>query len=679
MGHITTMEYGGTGVLVRQVLPDGREWRFEYDGIERLREIKNPKCETYEFRYDRAGRVIQEKTFDNRRINYTYSRANNLHRIEYPDDTWRDFQYDPLGNVTRENSPHGTLKYTRDNVGRLLEAAVMETSGKTVVQFERDPFGRVVAEIQNGQRIEFEHDAHGRRTLRRLPGGETTRYAYDRTGAIARLEHDGHALTFQRDALGREVRRQAGREQFDVFSAYDAMGRLTDRWAARPERQGEGAQTILSQRRWSYDPSGRVIGIQDARWGTTRYAYNEIGELLEAHRGTLHELFHYDGAGSLKGIHERFSDRNLYWEVGEGNLLLQTPEADFEYDKNGRRKRTIHRKDNRATGEVTEYFWDCRDRLREVRLPSGERALYTYDAFGRRVRKEIVPPEPPPEKITAEPERVRVVHFLWDGNALAQEVDTERGKRVFVHEPGTIVPLLQQEQGEVFTYVNDHLGTPRELLDQAGVVVWAGTHSAWGVIGESWSPERGKHVETPFRLLGQYHDDETELCCTRYRYFDPRVGRWLSADPLGVAGGPNVFAFAGSPTVDTDPLGLCATGKPKTYITYVFVDSNGQVVYVGRGSGKGTPEQVLQQRLAKGHHVFDEHPGLTPRVRDVQSTREANLGAEEMWYRYYRSQGNPLLNDPATPPLSALPHKIPKTEARLQAYIEDDLAKTEYY
>jgi RHS repeat-associated protein len=152
----------------------------------------------------------------------------------------------------------------------------------------------------------------------------------------------------------------------------------------------------------------------------------------------------------------------------------------------------------------------------------------------------------------------RVTEYLWDGNALAAEIAPDKSERVFVHEPGTLTPLFQQEQRAVFTYVNDHLGMPKELVDEDGRVAWAAAHSAWGQVVEMWRDPAAKiAVESPFRLLGQYLDDETGLCYTRFRYFDPNAGRWLSPDPLGVEGGKNLFAFDGAPTVEVDPWGLC--------------------------------------------------------------------------------------------------------------------------
>src|SRR5262249_31562840 len=68
--------------------------------------------------------------------------------------------------------------------------------------------------------------------------------------------------------------------------------------------------------------------------------------------------------------------------------------------------------------------------------------------------------------------------------------------------------------------------------------------------------KRARPVSSPFRLLGQYADQETGLHYTRFRYWDPEVGRWRSPDPIGLNGGARLFAFAGTPTADVDPLGL---------------------------------------------------------------------------------------------------------------------------
>ncbi|AGQ33536.1 hypothetical protein M495_24785 [Serratia liquefaciens ATCC 27592] len=68
----------------------------------------------------------------------------------------------------------------------------------------------------------------------------------------------------------------------------------------------------------------------------------------------------------------------------------------------------------------------------------------------------------------------------------------------------------------------------------------------------------------PIKFQGQYHDHETGLHYNRYRYYDPEVGRFVGKDPIGYAGGINMYAYAPNPIAWTDPLGLAGdeTLKP---------------------------------------------------------------------------------------------------------------------
>ena len=56
--------------------------------------------------------------------------------------------------------------------------------------------------------------------------------------------------------------------------------------------------------------------------------------------------------------------------------------------------------------------------------------------------------------------------------------------------------------------------------------------------------------------MDQYHDHETGLHYNRYRYYDSRVGLFISKDPISYAGGLNLYAYAPNPTGWVDPLGL---------------------------------------------------------------------------------------------------------------------------
>lgn len=555
VGHVTEMEYAGTGVLSKLMQPDGLVWRFRYTAGEKLRRIENPRGETYDFTYDSAGRVVEETTFDGRVLKYRYSSAGRLSRIDYPDGSFRAFEHDALGNALREESTDGPITFQRDRMGRLLGAVVEQDGRQVVTLFERDRWGRVIAEVQDGRRLRYEHDMRGRRTARTMPDGATTRYRYDVLGDLVGLSHDGYEVAIDRDVLGRETTRRDATGHVAIRNEYDSMDRVIEQ-RVEARAPGGGVPSAVVQRLWQYDALGRVTRVEDGRWGSIAYGYDAVGQLLEAHRGPGREVFAYDAAGSIQKMLQELAVTPDHvveaepWEIGRGNLLLSTARASYSYDKRGRRVRK--EEGSGSSAKQTEYVWDCRDRLVEIKLPSGDKAVFVYDAFGRRARKEV---------LDEDGELRRAVDFVWDGDVLAADIDRRHGTRCFIYAPGTFLPLLQAERGEVFSYVTDQVGVPKELVDQAGRVVWSASHSPWGqVAGRYVDPKRidgpGRPVESPFRLLGQYADEESGLCYTRFRYFDAEVGRWCSPDPLGIRGGNNLFGTEGSPLAMVDPLGL---------------------------------------------------------------------------------------------------------------------------
>jgi len=89
------------------------------------------------------------------------------------------------------------------------------------------------------------------------------------------------------------------------------------------------------------------------------------------------------------------------------------------------------------------------------------------------------------------------------------------------------------------------------------------------------SSAEGSAEACPWRWPGQYEDAGTGLFYNRWRYHDPHTGRFVQQDPLGLLGGARAFAYAASPTLQTDPSGLLiqygdldAQGRP----TGAFVD-----------------------------------------------------------------------------------------------------------
>ena len=132
--------------------------------------------------------------------------------------------------------------------------------------------------------------------------------------------------------------------------------------------------------------------------------------------------------------------------------------------------------------------------------------------------------------------------------------------RPLIAAAGNLLPgLLAQpaqfrpnDTATLFWYINDHLGTPQMLVDQSGAVAWQADTEPFGAVTLSTDT-----VENDLRFPGQYYDSETGLHYNWNRYYDPVTGKYLTPDPIGLAGGINPFVYAGNNSINRiDPNGL---------------------------------------------------------------------------------------------------------------------------
>ena len=81
-------------------------------------------------------------------------------------------------------------------------------------------------------------------------------------------------------------------------------------------------------------------------------------------------------------------------------------------------------------------------------------------------------------------------------------------------------------------YHNDHLGTPQRMTDRSGAVTWEGRYRPYG---EMQVVRAGPGVVNNLRFPGQYADAESGQYWNFQRDYDPGLGRFLQADPIGFA------------------------------------------------------------------------------------------------------------------------------------------------
>ena len=128
----------------------------------------------------------------------------------------------------------------------------------------------------------------------------------------------------------------------------------------------------------------------------------------------------------------------------------------------------------------------------------------------------------------------------------------------WVYEEGSYVPVAKIQNGERYTIISDYMGRPVEAYNSYGNVVWQADYDVYGDLRNI----KGIRDFIPFRQLGQYEDEETGLYYNRFRYYDPRIGNYISQDPIRLMGNnPTLYGYVSNSNVAVDPLGLMAWGE----------------------------------------------------------------------------------------------------------------------
>lgn len=105
---------------------------------------------------------------------------------------------------------------------------------------------------------------------------------------------------------------------------------------------------------------------------------------------------------------------------------------------------------------------------------------------------------------------------------------------------------------ELYAVHSDHLGTPRMITDKAQQVVWRASQKPFGEM-----KVEVEDITYHQRFPGQRFDIESRLHYNYFRDYDPTLGRYIQADPIGLIGGPNLYEYARSnPAMLIDRLGL---------------------------------------------------------------------------------------------------------------------------
>ncbi|MBM3332303.1 hypothetical protein FJY68_10745 [candidate division WOR-3 bacterium] len=524
---------------------NGHSSSFEYDSLGNALEITNALGDRTELLYEPDFNQVTSVTDANgNQTSFSYDSRGNNTVVTYPDASAERYGYDQYGNKTSvTNRRSMTRNRTFNAQGQLLTDAF---SGNTAT-FSYDAAGNQTSLRDRSGTLRFTHDALGRVTSEVPPGGKTVRTQYDAVGNRIRLTYPegdylvytydggnrlvsiggyfGQVVTYSYDNADRRIQKTLGNGAYSTYS-YDAAGNLLE--LANRKSSGE----VISRFAYTYDNVGNRLGMS-APGGQHSYDYDRTDQLTEVtYPGDSTYSYSLDPVGNRArvtgpGGMVPYSSNLLNQYTSAGNTT-------YSYDSDGNMESKTG-----SSGTITYKY--------EVGGPAGSGQLakvttpslvtdYGYDLRGRRSSRKVS------DTTTV---------YVSDGDRVISDYVNRSRVACYVYGVGIDEVLLMRRAGQDYYYHCDALGSVTDLTDSRQEVVESYEYSVYG------EPSGTSSVGNRFMFSGREFDNETGLYYLRTRYYDPSIGRFGSADPLGLAPDANVYRYTGNePVGRTDPSGL---------------------------------------------------------------------------------------------------------------------------
>ena len=550
--------YDANGNLAQSKDPNGNATKYGYDALDHVAQVTDPQGKASEYGYSTpdcgcstnsdlitfrdAANVTQTNDYDlNERVTQVADAAGNL----------TTFLYNGRGDLTRKTDANGnTIQYQYDADRRLIEKDFPDgskatfaydvngnltraTNANTSVTFAYDVLNRLTstADSRFGQTIQYGYDLNNRRTMLKDPEGGEISYTYDADNNLLSVTNPSRAtvhFTYDANHRSSSVKYSNG---VTATYQYDAASRLTALIYS-------GGSTSIKPPsfEYAYDASGNPIAVTDLS-GKNAYQFDHLSRLTVATHPKLSvEHYVYDGAGNRLGS---TSDSNYTYDSDA--RLMKAEGFTNTYDNNG----NLTSKSN--SKGVTKYTYDAENRLTGIAFPDGSTATYEYDALGRRIQKNV---------------KGVVTNYLYDSTHILLELD-HAGKMLarYTHGPAVDQMLTMERGGKTYFYEIDRIGSIAAIADSAGKTVCSYSYDSFGNSGACGA------VENPFAFAGRELDPESGLYYMRARYYDSVAGRFITSDPLNLAG-RLLLAQNGQ----ADALG--AQGTPQQLNAYSYAINN---------------------------------------------------------------------------------------------------------
>ena len=590
---------------------------YSYDEYGRLATMSTYRTEnlahgdaTTWLRDEASGLVTNKVYADGNGPTYAYTPDGKPTRTIWARGAWFENVYDAQGRIVQilhdDTTLDATMEY--DRLGRLVASSVPVAS----YRYSLDLLGHATNEVSviagATNMILRNYDAFGRQSRLRVADADyDEKFAYDHLGRLSGIDISGVTITYAYtpDSLN------AG---YSVLSTSNMV--LTRALFRDPLRRGlvSSVSNLVNgvDSGSSFDYTYDALGRPAAR-NLDEFGYNARGEVVWARYGTntLADIYDYDFIGNFTS--NRLRDSWSLFEVNELNeyaSIIDGSTHSLVYDVDG----------NLLTNGVWSYSYDSQNRLCSISSNGLFIAEVCYDARNRRVIS------------TNKTGLSFYIYNGWnvirEGALLGQQTNIveyfwrlESNERLQNREIPSTLLVMKQSNAFLFPFY-DNYGNIVSYFDSIGNVISSYVYDSFGCV---YPTQETASIASAFLFSTKLF--EYDLYYFGYRFYAPKLGRWINRDPSGEQADINLFTFCNNRTpYSVDYFGLqTQTGdQTKSNCCCVCIDAiNVELITDPAGIREINPETG---RMFFGHQFY-----LVVTLSRGTSASESNTNPTLKW------------------------------------------------
>lgn len=521
------------------------------------------------FSYRNGNVLTQEVNTDYGTKTYSYNEADQLiQRLHGP----RKCNYNTLdelgrykafvcaansGTTASEYQVNNNYTYDQSRYGRLDKVTTGVTGYDVDTLYTYDAYDRVIQKGTTNQlfnryagttgntlNVNYGYSTGGKLTSMTLPSGRSVTYSYSTTGMLTGINLNGSALvrSISYDGANRVTGWQWGASgnagYTQSYNNDGSIASLTNK---------DNASAVNYSLTYVYDKDGRITLVTRNNGTKDAYTYDVVDRLLSESRttgtaATYSISYTYDKNGNrltlnATGQHMQPAASAAYTYTTNTNKLAS-------FTKGGVAQTFSHTANSELSYGTYLPTYDYAGR-RKVDRASTDYYFMNYNHKNERSFRDKV----------VNGAVATMTQYIYDEQShLIGEYDKTGALVEYVWMGDKPVAAIYGSGAatKIYYIITDAQNTPRRLVDGVThAVVWSWDSTAFGVGNPTGS------ITFNLRFPGQYYDVGTNQFYNHNRFYNPELGRYMEPDPIGLEGGLNPYAYAGSnPVMNIDPSGL---------------------------------------------------------------------------------------------------------------------------